>query len=439
MAGINPFSWGSNGQKASPSSVKKYAEIAAALAAKSGAPQNLGEGFARVGDALLYNSANSRAAEGEAEGAASRKAVLDALMSNPDPSMTDIAGAMGNEWVASDPGSTAVVQALMAQENQQNDWAHNDSLRAEDRQFALDDRAAQQQFAISNRDAGWAHDDNAPVVINDQLVQPGDVPKVLGDYRTPVAPKPPSVETLYDEQGRAQPSTWDGTKFVPVGGAKAPASPMVTVNTGDAPDAALNKALSTKEGEAWSGYKDAAAVSASNAQDFDVLGELLQQAPQGPIVGRLADTFKGFNAAGDAANSIIKRVAPTLRAPGSGATSDIEYEGMLKSLPSLAQLPEANAMVLSIMQAKAQVNMERGRIVTAYQNGDMTVGQARKAMDDLNSKSIMTPDMRKALLGVGGDGNVTPAQSTPVGEGTVIEDGNGNELVLRNGQWEPVT
>lgn len=188
--------------------------------------------------------------------------------------------------------------------------------------------------------------------------------------------------------------------------AKPKSGTSVTVNTGEGQDGALNKALSTKEGEAWSGYKDSASVSASNAQDFEVLGELLTLAPQGPITGRFADTFKGFSAAGDAANSIIKRIAPTLRAPGSGATSDIEYNGMLQSLPSLAQNPEANAMVLSIMQAKAQINMERGRIVTAYQNEDLTISEARAAMDELNARSIMTPDMKKALLGLGSDGEV---------------------------------
>lgn len=118
---LQPFSWGANGEKASPSRVKKYADIAAALAARGGAPSNLGEGLNRVGEALLANSYNSKAAAGEEEGAASRKALMDALMGNPDPTMQDIAGAMGNEWVTSDPGSSAVLQALMGAEIQQND------------------------------------------------------------------------------------------------------------------------------------------------------------------------------------------------------------------------------------------------------------------------------------------------------------------------------
>lgn len=115
------FSWGPNGQKASPSSVKRQAEIAAALMSKSGAPKTLGEGFNRVGEALLANSYTSKAAAGEEEGAAARKAVMDALMGNADPTMADISGALGNEWVTSDPGSSAIVQALLGQELQQND------------------------------------------------------------------------------------------------------------------------------------------------------------------------------------------------------------------------------------------------------------------------------------------------------------------------------
>lgn len=118
---LQPFSWGSNGQKATPSSVKKHAEIAAALAARGGAPQNVGEGLNRIGEALLSNAYSSRAEAGEAEGAAARKAVMDALMGNADPTMADIGGALGNEWVTSDPGSSAIVQALLGQELQQND------------------------------------------------------------------------------------------------------------------------------------------------------------------------------------------------------------------------------------------------------------------------------------------------------------------------------
>ena len=212
--------------------------------------------------------------------------------------------------------------------------------------------------------------------------------------------KPPQVETRYNPtSGREEKVTWNGATgtWEPFGGEKAPSDPMVTVNTGEGADAALDKALSGKEGELWATYKQSGATAGANAGDFGVLDELIQLAPQGPITGRLAEAFKGFSSAGSAFQSIVKRIAPTLRAPGSGATSDIEYQGMLDSLPALVNLPEANRMILSIMQAKAQLNMERSRVVTAYQNGELSIGDARRAMDELDRTSIITPEMRLAL------------------------------------------
>lgn len=212
--------------------------------------------------------------------------------------------------------------------------------------------------------------------------------------------EPPRVETRYNpESGREEKVTWNGSTgaWEPFGGQKAPADPLVQVNTGEGSDAALDKALSGKEGELWATYKQAGATAGANNGDFGVLNELIQLAPQGPITGRLAEAFKGFSSAGSAFQSIVKRIAPTLRAPGSGATSDIEYQGMLDSLPALANLPEANRMILSIMQAKADLNMKRSAVVTAYQNGELDIGEARKAMDELDRASIVTPEMRLAL------------------------------------------
>lgn len=222
---LQPFSWGANGQKATPSSVKKYAEIAAALANKTGAPQNLGEGLNRIGEALLANSYSSRAAAGEEEGAASRKAVMDALLDNPDPSMTDIAGGLTNEWVASDPGSSAVLQALMTQEGQQAGWAREDTQRAQEREWELTDQQTAADRAAADRKSEFKHDyslldANAeqPTVINDQLVMP-TTGEVTGDYRDPPdTTKAPTVQKVTLEDGSEMAVQWDGKsqKWVPI-------------------------------------------------------------------------------------------------------------------------------------------------------------------------------------------------------------------------------
>lgn len=121
MAQAQPFVWGGNGEQLSYTQAKKRREVADALASKSAAPTTFGAGLSRIGEALLAKSYGDQATAAETAGADSRKAVMDALMGNPDPTMADISGALGNEWVASDPGSSAIAQALLGQELDQND------------------------------------------------------------------------------------------------------------------------------------------------------------------------------------------------------------------------------------------------------------------------------------------------------------------------------
>jgi hypothetical protein len=198
-------------------------------------------------------------------------------------------------------------------------------------------------------------------------------------------------------------------------------APIVNINNGGIPDGDIRKALDKAEGDQWATYKNAGAVSGANAQDFAVLDELLKIAPQGPLTGRLAAAFPGISSAGDAVQSIVKRIAPTLRAPGSGATSDIEYQGMLQSLPALANQPEANAMILSIMRAKADLNVQRADIITQYQTGEIDASTARKEIAKLDRVSIMTPEMKRALLGISSDGRTDFGGETSTGVQWSIE------------------
>jgi len=191
-----------------------------------------------------------------------------------------------------------------------------------------------------------------------------------------------------------------------------------TVTVGGGPsDDKLRGKLMEKEGELWSTYLQTGATSAGTVQDMAALDELIKVAPQGPVTGRLAEIFPGFSSAGDAFQSIVKRVAPTLRAPGSGATSDIEYDGMLRSLPALRNSPEANAAIAAMMKAKASLNVERARVIEEYQNGAIEAPEARKRMAELDKRSIMTPEVA-TVLGIDaptGDGAAPQAGGVPEG------------------------
>lgn len=181
------------------------------------------------------------------------------------------------------------------------------------------------------------------------------------------------------------------------------ASTNVTVGGEGGADAELRKKLSGKEGEAWAGYKEAGTVSSGAMQDMQLIDELIKMAPQGPVQGRLAQAFPGISSAGAAFEGVVKRVAPTLRAPGSGSTSDIEYDGMLRSLPNLSNYTEANVAISEMMKAKARINMERSAIIDRYQNEEIDAKTARREIARLNSQSIMTPQIEAAFDKMGID------------------------------------
>jgi hypothetical protein len=204
----------------------------------------------------------------------------------------------------------------------------------------------------------------------------------------------------------------------------------IDVDTGAQPlrDADLQKKLSEREGTSWAAMLDQGAVAASTMNDMLILDELITMAPQGPITGRLAEAFPGFDSAASAFNSIVKRLAPTMRAEGSGSTSDIEYNGMLRSLPQLLNHPEANRAIAGVMKAKAQIDMERAQIIQAYQNSNgerEDAIAARRALGELNSRSILTPELSAILSelgpvpGGGSNGNV-PEGATEIAPNVTI-------------------
>lgn len=419
---IMPFLWGANGEKLTPDEVESRRRAAERLRMPQGyTPQgwwSLLGGLARQGVAGWKDSEADKAekaghdAATEAFKAARENGDYIDFMSNEwaTPQQMSVASALqGRAWQQEDQrAAEARAAAARAADAAKPNWQYFES--GGDRyRFNENDPASKPELFFDGPDAGPKVE-----VINGQLVDTS-TGAVKGDYRdSPPPPSAPKIEDYFDpETGRLTKRQWVDGQWQPFGGVEAPKEPLVQVNTGDAPDGALNKALSEAEGKSWAGLKDAGMVAGGLGQDLGILDELMKVAPQGPIVGPLAETFKGFNSAGDAFQSIVKRVAPSLRTPGSGATSDIEYEGFLQSLPALKNAPEANVMINSIMKAKAALNVQRSDIITAYQNGEMNVADARRKLADLNRVSIITPDMKKALLGVGATANDAPDLPNP--------------------------
>ena len=200
--------------------------------------------------------------------------------------------------------------------------------------------------------------------------------------------------------------------FLPAGTPLDAGSAKTIINNNPGEHSELDKELSKKEGQTWGSYIAASDTAYGLDQDLGILGQLTDVAPQSPLTGPLLQMHPGISNSGALFQSIISRVAPSLRVEGSGSTSDIEYKGFLNSLPSLANRPEANKAIIDVLQTKARINQERGDIVRKYQNGEIDQAKARSAIADLNRRSIFSGATRSALAGVG----------VPLEE--IIKDGN---------------
>jgi hypothetical protein len=171
-------------------------------------------------------------------------------------------------------------------------------------------------------------------------------------------------------------------------------------------------------------FYGAGTIASSALQDFAVMEELIGLGPQGPLQGAIAEMFPFTSDAGTALTSIINRVAPTLRVEGSGSTSDIEYAGMLKSLPKLMNTPEGNRLVLQIMRNKAQMNMEYGRIAERVYTGELSRQDAFKEISKLKKMPLITPKTKEYLDNLAKTSGASSTTNTPPTVDQITDDVN---------------
>lgn len=111
---IGPFQWGPGGQPMTPQEAAMARQTAAAMAARGQAPQNVGQGLNRVGEAILYRSMMDRAGQAETQGRESAGQTFNALLAQSDPSLQDIMGVVNNPWA--NEGQSAVARVMLERE-----------------------------------------------------------------------------------------------------------------------------------------------------------------------------------------------------------------------------------------------------------------------------------------------------------------------------------
>jgi hypothetical protein len=175
---------------------------------------------------------------------------------------------------------------------------------------------------------------------------------------------------------------------------------------------------------------EAAPAFAQRSADLDVLARVISKTNTGrgaPLRAALdaAAAELGLSSGtlatqADLIGSITQRIAPTLRATGSGSQSDTELRGFLSSLNGLAQTPQGNQLIATVARRTADIDNQRADIAQQWQSGDIDEATAIRRLSAINRKSIYASQAERDLIDsvMGARPQSGPTQST--GWGTIV-------------------
>jgi hypothetical protein len=162
----------------------------------------------------------------------------------------------------------------------------------------------------------------------------------------------------------------------------------------------------------------------SDVQTLQSLGTLINtgkgaefKAALGPYAEALGVKIDGLPEA-QAYNAIVTRVAPTLRVKGSGAQSDYELKSFLKSLPSLGNTPEGNAIVSKTLEGLYQNKLTAAEIGAKALSREITPTQAETQLRQLPDRM---KEYREFIKKAPAAPQAAPAK--PADEGVTVIDG----------------
>lgn len=371
---MGPFTWGPGGQKLTAAQAKNLRDVATALAARKQTPQNLGQGFDAIGDALLYNANMGRAGEAEAAGQAEVAQALAMARAGGDPSA--FYDVLGSEWAT--PAQQLVAGSMMdrqyAMADRADERAYNAGLLADERAYEAPLRDAQLEgYGLQNETARLGLDQSRT------------------GYRSLTDPAERAAFGITpDDTGLYQVDA--SNQLIPIGGKGA----GITINTGDGNSSAFLKAADEKAVARLDAITSDGQNAAKLVGDLKTLAAIAPQIETGKwaelqvALGPYAQGL-GFDIAGlpemEAYKGITDRLAPQMRPIGSGSSSDRDVSMFLSSLPSLGRTSEGNQIITQTLSALQQHKIAAAEIAElAYipkDQGGITWQEAEKRIREL--------------------------------------------------------
>jgi len=214
----------------------------------------------------------------------------------------------------------------------------------------------------------------------------------------------------------------------------------------------FNEALGTAQAKRWNGYIEEGDVAQGRLADIQTLRETSRRlgsqgssanlkATIGPYAESLGIKVEGLPDI-QLYESITNRLAPNLRAPGSGSTSDIEFKGFQRAIGPLSNNPAAREMILDTFEAASRNDLARAEIGRRLASGEINRQQAekeigtlpnplegfkkfREANPDLVGQAIKETGQRQVLEKSGPPKITSPEQARSLPSGTEFIDPNG--------------
>ena len=227
-------------------------------------------------------------------------------------------------------------------------------------------------------------------------------------------PKPEAMPSSVQEYNfdRAQGYTGSYHDWVTEKAAAGKSETNINFPGNPTPDEIGRKKFAEENASSQAKYWNDAATAGTNALqslgEVNQLAGLLEQTPQGAgqdwankfaaygqRLGIDTSDFANLDAA-QAAQSIISRIAPTLRVAGSGATSDFEMRQFMNSLPSLTNTPGGNRIIASNLRKMAERSIDIGQIANQVQSGELTPAEGRKKVLALGPLNFDLPSANAA-------------------------------------------
>lgn len=180
--------------------------------------------------------------------------------------------------------------------------------------------------------------------------------------------------------GRTPMSFIDYEKALKTAGATA-----VTVDTRN--ENAFAREAGTQQAKILSEIVQSANTSRELVGDLNSLRDLASQFQTGvpadltrrlgPYADALGIKIDGLSPI-QAYQSIIDRMAPRMRVPGSGATSDFDARQFLSSLPQLANTPGGNQVIVNTFQALQDHRLQAGEIAARALSNEISAAEANR-------------------------------------------------------------